>query len=143
MNRKSPTCIKFIQLCRKTATLLFRTRYMVQLWPLDLCHLNFKLFSFFTHPPTNVSNRPWAIACDFSTVTTLICQYLEIDPENCTYDQSDRFSWAPEINKNATSAKISKDLGGCTGSMKDREITIHFTHRDKIQNSQAVSSFIV
>lgn len=63
----------------------------------------------------SMQEQPWAIACDFGTVTTLICQYLEIDLENCTYDQSDRFSWAPEINKNATSAKISKDLGGCRG----------------------------
>lgn len=89
-----------------------------------------------------MQEQPWAIACDFGTVTTLICQYLEIDPENCTYDQSDRFSWAPEINKNATSA-YPRIWGVAGGSMKDREITIYFTQQDKIQNSQAVSSFIV
>lgn len=91
-NRNSLTCIQFLWPSGKTASPLFRIYYNSTAPALTSLTLSFKLLSFFTHPPTNVSSRwalvttiiyalslsmqeqPWATACDFSRVTALICQ---------------------------------------------------------------------
>lgn len=59
-NRDSLRCIKFIWPSRGTVSLLFRMGYNSLTPALTSLTHSFKLLSFFTHPPTNVSDR-WAL----------------------------------------------------------------------------------